>query len=171
MIRVVVDDLAALPVDAVVRPASDTLDSGAAAADLLDAAAGPDFVALRRVAAPLDVGAAVITAAGRLSAQYVLHVVIRRADGTVARESVRRALVSAWQRAEAWELATVATPLVGAGEGELSREDSARLLAETFLSRVSASPYPIELCIVVERDEDRAVVAAIVAAPPPPDDA
>src|SRR5688500_14516234 len=115
MIRVILDDLAFLPVDAVVRPADESLDpvtpSGARLAQL----AGPRFAQQRRVTSAFAAGAAVVTGGGDLTAPFVLHVVIRDADGHMGRDVVRRALVSAWQRARDWQLGTIATPLVGAG--------------------------------------------------------
>jgi O-acetyl-ADP-ribose deacetylase (regulator of RNase III) len=73
---------------------------------------------------------------------------------------VRRALVSAWQRATDWELSTIAAPLVGAGPGQLSPEEAATLLAETFPTEPTGAPT--ELYIVVEREADREQVEAII---------
>jgi O-acetyl-ADP-ribose deacetylase (regulator of RNase III) len=86
--------------------------------------------------------------------------VIRDPDSGVGRDVVRRALVSAWQRATDWELGTIAAPLVGAGTGELSLEEAATLLAETFPPGPGGCPS--ELHIVVERDADRELVESIV---------
>ena len=162
MIRVVVDDLAFLPVDAVLRPANDTLDPITPSVSRLDEHAGESFAHQRRVHAPLDVGAAVVTGAGELAAQFVLHVVIQSAERSVGRDTVRRALVSAWQRATDWRLASVASPLVGVGAGALSLEDAAVLLAETFRARSGTTVFPADLSIVVDREEDRAAVQAIL---------
>ena len=162
MIRVVVDDLAFLPVDAVIRPANDSLDPITPACSRLDEQAGREFARQRRVQSPLDVGAAVVTGAGDLAAKFVLHVVIQSAEANVGRDTVRRALVSAWQRAADWHLMTVATPLVGAGAGALTVEDAALVLAETVLNRSGGTPYPVEVSIVVEREEDRQAVEAVL---------
>jgi hypothetical protein len=76
------------------------------------------------------------------------------------REVVRRALVSAWQRATDWELGSLATPLVGVDSGDLTMEESASLLAETFPA--DARTCPSALQIVVERDSDRELIEAIL---------
>jgi hypothetical protein len=55
----------------------------------------------------------------------------------------------------------VASPLVGTGAGQLSVEDAATLLAETF-HRSGDAEYPAELRIVVEREDERQTVEAIV---------
>jgi hypothetical protein len=77
----------------------------------------------------------------------------------VDRTTVRRALVSAWQRADDWGLTRLAAPLVGTGPGGLSDEESARLLAETFPRDETGART---LSIVVEQAATRDLVAAIV---------
>jgi O-acetyl-ADP-ribose deacetylase (regulator of RNase III) len=156
-----VDELASLRVDAVLRPAGETLEPLAASASRLDEVAGQRFADQHRVSSPLEAGAAVVTGGGDLVAPFVIHVVIRDAVSPVAQKTVRRALVSAWQRASEWGLGRIGTPLVGADGGELSLAESASLLVETFPG-AGAADTPAELCIVVERQEDRDAVEAIV---------
>jgi O-acetyl-ADP-ribose deacetylase (regulator of RNase III) len=160
VIQVIVDDLAITRADAVVRPADETLGPVTPAMSRLDEQAGPRFAEQRRLSSPLKAGAAVVTGSGDLTAPFVLHVVIQDSDSGVGREVVRRALVSAWQRATDWELGTIATPLVGAGAGQLSVEEAATLLAETFPPGPGGCPS--ELHIVVDRDADKELVEAIV---------
>lgn len=160
MIQVIVDDLALTQADAVVRPADETLGPVTPAISRLDEQAGPRFAEQRRLNFPLKAGAAVVTGSGDLTAPFVLHVVIRDSDSGVGREVVRRALVSAWQRATDWELGTIATPLVGAGVGQLTLEEAATLLAETFPPGPGGCPS--ELHIVVDGDADKELVEAIV---------
>ena len=160
MIQVVVDDLAFVSADAIVRPADEILNPVSAETSRLDRQAGERFALLRRVSTPLDAGAAVVTGGGDLAAPFVLHVVIRDSQRRTDRDIVRRALLSAWQRAADWGLGTIAAPLVGVGAGQLSLEEAAGLLAETFPAQSGGDPT--ELRIVVEREDDRALVEAIV---------
>jgi O-acetyl-ADP-ribose deacetylase (regulator of RNase III) len=160
VIQVVVDDLALIQADALLRPADETLSPLTESISRLDERAGPRFAEQRRLSSPLKAGAAVVTGSGDLATPFVLHAVIRDADAAVGRDVVRRALVSAWERAADWELGIIAAPLVGAGAGQLSPEDSATLLVETFPSKRSG--FPSELHIVVERDAERELVEAIV---------
>jgi O-acetyl-ADP-ribose deacetylase (regulator of RNase III) len=161
VITVAVDDIAALAVDAVVRPAGESLEPAAAAATRLDQAAGDAFATQRRVSSPLEAGAAVVTGGGNLLAPFVIHAVIRDSTSPVARAKIRRALVSAWQQAGAWGLARIAAPPVGVDGGGLSLEDAVGLLVETF-PRSEAGEAPADLCIVVEREEERVAVEAIL---------
>jgi O-acetyl-ADP-ribose deacetylase (regulator of RNase III) len=161
VITVAVDDLASRRVDAVVRPAGETLEPAGAVATRLDQAAGDGFAEQRRVSSPLEAGAAVVTGGGSLLAPFVIHTVIRDSVSPVARAKIRRALVSAWQQAGAWGLMRIAAPPVGVDGGGLSLEDAVGLLVETF-PRGDGSAAPAELCIVVEREEERVAAEAIL---------
>jgi O-acetyl-ADP-ribose deacetylase (regulator of RNase III) len=158
VILVIVDDLATTPADAVLRPTDETLGPLTPAVSKLDQYAGPRFAEQRRLTTPLKAGAAVVTGGGDLKAPYVLHVVIQDPESRITRDVVRKGLVSAWQRATDWDLGTIATPLVGAGD--LTLEDAAKLLAETFPA--TQSGCPAKLHIVVEADADRELVEAII---------
>ena len=161
VIRVVVDDLAFVSADAVLRPADEALNPATPAASRLDQLAGDAFSRQRRTSTVFEAGAAVVTGGGDLTAPFVIHVVIRDDRSAVRPDIVRRALVSAWQRAQDWQLATLAAPLVGAGAGQLAAEDAAALLAETFAAARSAAPHG-ELRIVVEHEREREIVDAVV---------
>jgi O-acetyl-ADP-ribose deacetylase (regulator of RNase III) len=160
VIHVLVDDLALIKADAVLRPADGSLGPASPAMTRLDERAGPRFAEQRRVSNALKAGSAVVTGSGDLTAPFVLHVVIQDPEIPTGRDVVRRALVSAWQRATDWELGTIAAPLVGADSGQLSVEEATTLLAETFPS--TGQGFPAELTIVVDQDADRVLVEAIL---------
>jgi O-acetyl-ADP-ribose deacetylase (regulator of RNase III) len=160
VIEVIVEELSQAKADAVLRPADETLGPVTEAISRLDQQAGPRFAEQRRLSSPLKAGSAVVTGSGDLAAPFVLHAIIRDAESGVGRDIVRRALVSAWQRATDWELKVIAAPLVGAGAGQLSVEEAATLLAQTFPAVTDG--FPSRLQIVVEGDADRELVEAIV---------
>ena len=159
MILVVTGDLARQAVDAVIRPADATLAAVGDAAARLDALGGDRFETQRRTATPLEAGAAVVTGGGDLLVGFVLHVVVADERGPAGRDRIRRALVSAWQRAGDWGLRRVAAPLVGAN-GQLTVEESVGLLVET-LPRAGAEGGDAELIIVVDAAERDAVEALV----------
>ncbi len=162
MIHVLLDDLAFVRADAVLRPADGSLEPVTPAMRRLDISAGAAFVAQRRVASPLEAGAAVVTGSGDLAAPLVVHVVVQDDRGDAGTDQIRRALMSAWQRAAEWNLAVLAAPLVGAGAGQLGIEEAAALLVDTFGARPGGDA-PRELRIVVEREHELDAVRAVVA--------
>ena len=155
MIEVVVDDLAFVRADAVLRPADEHLEPVQGAAVRLDAQAGERFTQLRKVQNPLVVGAAVVTGGGDLTAPLVVHAVIQSREENVSADTVRRALTSAWQRAAQFQLMSIAMPLVGVGAGQLPIEDAARILRETWNDSARRPEFPAALIVVVERERDR----------------
>jgi O-acetyl-ADP-ribose deacetylase (regulator of RNase III) len=155
VIRVVEHALPALAVDAVVRAADDLLRPVGPVSQAIDREAGAGFADQRRVHAALEAGAAVITGGGDLAAEFVLHIVVQDEERTLSRDTVRRALTSAWHRAEGWQLTTVGAALSGLG---LSLEEAALALVETFRDRASSTGYPAELHIVIDHPNQRGAV-------------
>lgn len=160
MIRIVDQPLSDLAVHAVLRAADDRLAPVGAPSAALDARGGPALQSQLRVQAPLEVGSAVVTGAGDIAAEFVLHLIVQGEERAASRETVRKALTSAWHRAESWELPLVAAPLGGL---TLRPEDAAILLVETFRGRPQASGYPAELYIVLDHPEQRGAIEPLLA--------
>ena len=160
VIRVVVDDLAFVEADAILRPADAALAALTPAMRRLDEQGGAAFALLRRVGMPLDAGAAVITGGGDLAAPLVVHLILQDSTTPASRDTIRRALVSAWERAAEWQLAAVAAPPVGVGPGQLALEESVALMAQTFPRGDGTTPGA--LTIVVERDHERETAEAVL---------
>jgi O-acetyl-ADP-ribose deacetylase (regulator of RNase III) len=160
VIRVVLDDLAFVEADAVVRPATTLLEPTTPAIGRLDEAAGTSFTTQLRETRALVVGAAVVTGAGDLAAELVIHAIIRSATEQVTPLAVRRAWTSVLQRASAWELAHIATPPLGTGAGNLSTEVAAETMVAVLTETDTGTAYPRDVTIVVETDEERSVFEA-----------
>ena len=156
MIRVVVDDLAFLPADAIVRPATTRLDPTTPAVRRLEQVGGPEFTAHMRIQKELAVGAAVVTAGGGdLPAEFVIHAVIRSDTEPVTREGVARAWQSALERAREWEFARLTVPPLGTGAGNLAVEDAAEVMVQVLKVHGGSAAFPADVAIVVETPEDR----------------
>ncbi len=155
MIDVVVDDLASIEADAVVRPATDALEPTSAALRQLERIGGSRFQQQLETRVPLVVGAATVTGAGDLPAEFVIHAIIRSASEPVSRSGVQRAVLSVLQQAVAWQFQSLALPPVGIGPGNLPLEDAAEILCDVLHSHLRTQAFPSEVKIVVETDEDR----------------
>ncbi len=156
MIRVVVDDLAFIATDAIVRPATARLDSTTPVVRRLERVGGSEFLTRLRLQRDLAVGAAVVTGAGGdLAAEFVIHAVIQSDTEPVSRNGVARAWLSALQRASEWEFARLTAPPLGTGAGNLSVEDAADIMATILKTHCGSSAFPSEVSIVVETPEDR----------------
>lgn len=165
MIRVVVDDLAFLPTDAIVRPATARLDPTTPAVRRLETVGGSEFLRRLRLEKDLAVGAAVVTGGGGdLPAEFVIHAVIQSDTEPITRETVARAWLSALERAREWEFARLTVPPIGTGAGNLSLEDAAAIMVGVAQLHTGRGPFPSEVCIVVETGEDRETFEAVLRA-------
>jgi O-acetyl-ADP-ribose deacetylase (regulator of RNase III) len=146
VIRVVTQSLNQLAVQAVLRGADSRLTPLGHANASLDLAGGDRFTQELRVQAPLELGAAVVTGAGNLTAEFVIHLILQDVDQPTEPRTLRRALSSAWHRAEAWQLATVAAAPEGLG---IPPAEAARMVLESFRERPAGTGYPEVLFLAV----------------------
>ena len=157
MIRVVVDDIAFVSTDAVLRPTTAELEPTTGSLRHLERVAGEFFRSQIPMHTELAVGSAVVTDAGDLSADMVIHAVVRSSETPVTGASVRQALISALQRASDWEIARLATPPIGTGAGNLLMEEAARIMVDVLVQAMSSTAFPRDVYVVVESEEDKAL--------------
>jgi O-acetyl-ADP-ribose deacetylase (regulator of RNase III) len=156
VIQVVVDDLAFLAAEAVVRPATTRLDPTTPAVRRLETVGGIEFVGRLRLQKELAVGAAVVTAGGGdLPAEFVIHAVIQSDTEPITRDGVTRAWRSTLQQAQEWEFTSVTVPPIGTGAGNLSVEDAADIMVPILKSHLANAAFPANVAIVVETPEER----------------
>ena len=156
MIRVVVDDLAGLASDAIVRPATTRLDPTTPGVRRLEQVGGKEFVGRLQVHKDLAVGSAVVTGGGGdLPAEFVIHAVIRSDTEPVTRDGVARAWRSTLEQAREWEFTSLTVPPIGTGAGNLSVEDAADIMVPILKSHLGNAAFPASVSIVVETSEER----------------
>lgn len=160
MIRVVVDDLASVAADAVVRPATATLQATTPALRRLELAAGSRFQEQCRIQQELAVGAAVVTGAGDLPAEFVIHAVVSSRAEPVTKIGVRRAAAAALRQSAQWHIGTLALPPMGTGAGNLSLEDAADAMVPAVLEHLRNAEHPAQVLIVVASDAERDIFEA-----------
>ena len=162
MIRVRIDDLAFFDGEAIVRPVNEDLGAPTPLLRRLEVAAGSELHDKIRLQEPLPVGAAVVTSAGQLSTQLLVHAVVMSRTEPVTSDSVRRALRSALQRVESWQIRQIAIPPFGLGAGNLEIEESARVMLGVIAQHLDGARFPEEITLVAETpDEERALSAAV----------
>jgi O-acetyl-ADP-ribose deacetylase (regulator of RNase III) len=161
--RVVVDDLAFLASDAIVRPATARLDPTTAALRRIEQIGGKPFLDRLAVQRDLPVGAAVVTGAGGdLPADFVIHAIIQSDAEPVTRDGVTRAWRAALQQAQEWEFARVSAPPLGTGAGNLTVEDAAEIMVAELTAHGARAALPSEVVLVVETEEEREVFEAVM---------
>jgi O-acetyl-ADP-ribose deacetylase (regulator of RNase III) len=166
-IEVVVDDLAFFEGEAIARPVTAELAATTPLLRRLELAGGPALERqMRRPLEPLAVGAAVVSPAGDLRVQLLVHAVVVSREERVSPAGVRRATLAALQRAVDFEIGHLALPPFGLGAGNLEVEESALAMVAAIRehARIDATRarWPRRLTFVVENEEERqAVLAAL----------
>ena len=155
MIAVRVDDLAFFEGEAIARPVNAELGATTALLRRLEAAAGEALRAQLRLTEPLAVGSAVVTGAGALQVELLVHAVVSSDTEAVSATSVRRATTSALQRAADWQIGRMAFAPFGLGPGNLDPDESAEIMVEVIRRHLRSARHPQEVTIVVETDDER----------------
>lgn len=133
-------DICELEVDAIVAPANPSLWMATGVGAAIKRAAGDvvEFAAVRQ--APVALGEAIVTGAGKLAARVVIHAVSvdrdRRTSGPVIEAATRAAM----RRAGELGLASIAFPALGTGVGGFSLDESAMITVRAVRDELARSP-------------------------------
>ena len=133
-------DICELEVDAIVNPASLSLWMSAGVGGALKRAGGDEieFAAVRQ--APVPLGGAIVTPAGRLAARFVIHAVSLDRDRRTSGPAIEAAVRNAMARAREIGATSIAFPALGTGVGGFPLADAARITVETVREELAASP-------------------------------
>ncbi len=124
-------DITRVKTDAIVNPANSMMVMGGGVAGAIKRAGGHEIEVEARRHAPVPVGKAVVTGAGRLRARYVIHAPTMKYPAMrIGVENVERATEAAISLARKLGVRSVAFPAMGAGVGGIPLKRSARTMAE-----------------------------------------
>ena len=132
---VVEGDITHLRVDAIVNPANSLMIMGGGVAGAIKRRGGREIEEEAMKHAPVPVGEAIATGAGRLPARYVIHAPTMEAPAM--RIPLRNAVLAtraALRKAEELCIESIALPAMGAGVGGLSVREVAREMAREAAS-------------------------------------
>lgn len=161
-VEVRLDDLQFAAGDAIARPVTAELRATTPLLRRLELAAGPGLDRQLQVTEPLAVGAAVVTGAGDLGVELLVHAVVMSREERVSRDGVRRATLAALQRAADFEIGHLVLPPFGLGAGNLDPEDSAFAMLEAVRQHARRARWPRRLTFVVETEDERHAFAAVL---------
>ena len=143
-------DICDLEVDAIVSPAGTSLWMSTGIAGELKRVGGDEieFAAVRQ--APVQLGDAVVTPAGRLAAKVVVHAVSLERDRRTSAAAIDRAARNAMARVRELGLTSVAFPALGTGIGGFPLDEAARVAVEAIRDELQ-TPSTIEHVIFALR--------------------
>jgi len=114
-----------LEVDAIVNPANSMLTMGGGVAGAIKRVGGEEIEREAVKNAPLPVGKAVVTSAGKLKARHVIHAPTMEEPGPTTAEKVYKAMYAALELACSMNFRSIAIPGMGTGIGGLSPNKAA----------------------------------------------
>lgn len=167
MIRVVQGDLAAIQADALLRPVGEGLQAVSPSGRELERLVGEAVLDKLAQTGPLPQGAAVLTPAGPLAADFLIHVVVHTREEPTSEAGVRKALLNGLRRAAEWELADLALPPLGTGPGHLDSDASARVMVEVLRDHMDGERCPRNVTIVVSGAYELETFTRAVGPQPP----
>ncbi len=153
-ITLVVDegDITRARVDAIVNAANSLLIMGGGVAGAILRAGGRIIEEEARKHAPVPVGKAVATTAGRLPAKYVIHApTMPRPAMRIPLENAVKATKAALEEAERIGASSIAFPAMGAGVGGLKVRDVAREMARVVAEHKPTSIREVHFIAYGER--------------------
>lgn len=150
MIDVVRGSILDAGAEAVIRAVRSDLTPVSAQARDLGARAGPSVDEHLRRIGTLPVGGAVLTPAGELRFDFLIHVVLMSEDEPQTPGTVCSALMNGLRRAADWGVGSLALPPLGMGAGLTEPEVAARRLVEILHEHLEGDDPPRRLTVVVD---------------------
>jgi O-acetyl-ADP-ribose deacetylase (regulator of RNase III) len=138
-ITVVTGDITKLEVDAIVNPANSQLIMGGGVAGAILRAGGQQIQEQAFKKAPVRIGHAVATTAGKLKAKYVIHApTMTRPAMATSLDNVKAAADAALRCAQQAHAKSLAFPGLGTGVGGLDLQEAANSMVETMKKAIEA---------------------------------
>lgn len=156
MIEVVIGDIAAVDATAIMHPVSAEWDPVTPAMRRLELAAGEVVAQQCAKIGELPVGSAVITSAGAVRAEFMVHVIVRSRMEAVSESGVQRGLQNGLRRCLEWGIESIAVPPIGTGAGNLDPEDVAQLMIPILFEHMHEARFPAQVYLVAESEYERA---------------
>jgi O-acetyl-ADP-ribose deacetylase (regulator of RNase III) len=162
VIRVVRSDLTSLDVQAAMRSVGSDLEPCSAADHRIGIQAGAPLLERLRRFGELPVGGAVVTPAGELGSELLIHVVIRSQEEPISEERVAKAFRNGLRQAAEWGVGTLAVPPLGVGAGNLDAEVSARVMCSVLEAHRAGSESPVDVVFLASNDYEEEAFAGEV---------
>ena len=147
-VEIVLGDITELGVDGIVNPANTGLQMGGGVAYAIRRKGGESIQREADEIAPIEVGEAAVTSAGRLNAKFVIHAATMELDLETDEGKIRSAARNAMKRAIEHGMRSVAFPALGTGVGGFPLERAARVMMEE-VSRFKDDPNAPESVVLV----------------------
>ncbi len=152
--RIIKGDITKVKVDAIVNPANSWMIMGGGVAGAIRRAGGQIIESEARKYAPVPVGRAVVTGAGKLPCKYVIHApTMERPAMRTTIDKVRAAVRAALRAADDARIKSIAFPGMGTGVGGLNPREAALAMVETIAEELQRLSNVNEVLLVAFNEE------------------
>jgi O-acetyl-ADP-ribose deacetylase (regulator of RNase III) len=158
-IELMVGDITAIPVDAIVNAANSALAGGGGVDGAIHRAGGPSVMeeldGIRVQIGHCPTGKAVVTGAGRLPARYVFHAVgpVYRGGGRGEKELLRSCYTTCLELARERDLETISFPSISTGVYGYPIDEAAQVAFTTAYDWLTADPGTVQVVKLVQFSE------------------
>jgi len=136
-ISTVTGDITRLEVDAIVNPANSQLIMGGGAAGAILRAGGREIQEEALKQAPVPVGKAIATNAGKLKAKHVIHAPTMELPAMqIEKQNVELAVNGALECAKRLEVKSLAFPGMGTGVGGFNVDEAAKIMVDEVMKHI-----------------------------------
>jgi O-acetyl-ADP-ribose deacetylase len=149
-------DITKLYVDAIANAANTELRHGGGVAGAIARAGGPTIQEQSDRAAPIGLGEAVETEAGKMPSRWVIHAATMELGGPTSAEIIEQATESAVRKAEELGARSLALVAFGTGVGGFPLSDAARIEVEAVRRHLDAGSTLERIVFAVRGDEAEA---------------
>ncbi len=148
-------DITEEAVEAIVNPANSYMIMGGGVAGAIKRKGGVEIEREATSKAPVRVGEAIYTRAGRLKAKYVIHAPTMEEPGSPATlDNVRAAVRAALSVAEQLGVNSIAFPGMGTGVGGLDYYEAAKAMVSEIIEFLRSASRPPKIVVLVAYDKD-----------------
>ena len=142
-------------VDAIVNPANSRGTMGGGVAGAIKGAGGDEIEREAIEHAPIKVGEAIATTAGKLPADFVIHApTMEMPAQKISIENVERATYGALECAKNLGIKSIAFPGMGTGVGGVAKEDAAKCMVNTIKRFLNTEKPNLSTVVLVGFDNE-----------------
>jgi O-acetyl-ADP-ribose deacetylase (regulator of RNase III) len=163
-VEVLDTDITTLEVDAIANAANTMLQHGGGVAGAMSRAGGPEVQQESDRRAPIGLGEAVQTTAGRMPARWIIHAATMELGGPTSADVIRRATAATLWKAEELNVRTLALVAFGTGVGGFPLAEAAEIEVEEVRGHVASGSRLERIVFAVRGEEARAAFAAALSA-------
>ncbi len=153
-IQIIQDNIIKLEVDAIVNPANSEGEMGGGVAAVIKKAAGKKIEMAAMEQAPVPIGEAILTEAGKLSCEFIIHApTMRMPVQRTSTENITKAMHAALRLCREFDLKKIAIPGMGTGTGRVPFEEAAAAMIDAIKKEEFLKSPDMEIILVDKNKE------------------